>query len=1048
LKVYNLDIVLFVAGLPFNGETIPSGQSLGGSETAAIQLAEELGRQGHRVTIFCNTDKVAETRGVLYSPIGWAGGRAGGFPKGFYDYIRSVPVDVCIVQRIPSMFQFETRSKVNLLWQHDLATKTGPSQFQQFCWNLDRILVLSQFMKRQYQEVHGGTSDLYHVTRNGIDLDLINAAKEQPRDRFRLTYTARPERGLDIMLRAVLPRILEREPRAKLYVSRYIDPNNLEFYNQLDAEMKRFGDRIEVMGNLGKIALYENYKASRLFVYPSMFEEIYGITAIETSACGCVFLGPWRAALPETIGGCAPLINDDGVLTTHPDEPADTGLKPPTEKFVNAIVDQAVRLMRDDQYYDAWQRKALARAQTLSWEAVAQDWVKLSHDIIAKKSGEPRRLIRHFLFNSDVVAAQRYADGHPDPALGKSVDNYVNRYVPFMSRTIPEVERPTLNQFYEMRSGGDRANWQTGMFADTEVRLQQLINFIRPKVEAGEIKTLLDFGCAHGGYARALSNEFPDLKVVGVDNSPSLIRCCNEMKAAVGPDGKPVCRYPENLAFSVGDENGYFDFGENCPDWARDLHNRNGGYSDLGFDCVVAMEVLEHLPDAEGAAVKLENMCKQAGWTIFTVPSGHRERDELVTKNIPPVHVRSFDLHDLRDLFAAKPDYSVVSFSDLQEADMDHSFSCWFMVSYRADHKALGAIDYERKFFLQGPRESLAVCVIAHNSEAEMHRCLRSVVKLADQIIVIDNGPSTDRTAEVAAEYTEDVRAGTSPFWCYFHTTVHPPEAIDPNVCEMAGFETPRNESVEGVWADWILWVDCDEQLLDPGNLPKYLRANPYVGYAVQQHHISVDAAAAMKRDVPVRLYRNIPEMRFYGVVHEHAELGINKGIGPNVVILPDINLHHDGYLVESIRRSRFKRNLRLLQCDRRRYPDRLLGWFLYEIRDCQHMARYELEQNGGVVNEKIQQLCQMTINAYREKFMKDNMMMSEDALQYYSNALSFLNQGVDIAVSLEVGKQGSPIPPQKASLKFRAADVAEAAEMIKSRMGALSQAHAGRYVQ
>jgi len=187
MRTYELDIVMYVSGLPFDGDTIPSGQSLGGSETAAVQLAEELGRQGHRVTVFCNCEGVKEIGGVLYSPIGWAGRQ---FPKGFYDYIRSVPVDVCIVQRIPSMFQFETRSKVNLLWQHDLATKTGPSIFQPYCWNIDRILVLSQFMKKQYQEVHGGSDDLYHVTRNGVDPELLASVPETPRDRFRLTYTA------------------------------------------------------------------------------------------------------------------------------------------------------------------------------------------------------------------------------------------------------------------------------------------------------------------------------------------------------------------------------------------------------------------------------------------------------------------------------------------------------------------------------------------------------------------------------------------------------------------------------------------------------------------------------------------------------------------------------------------------------------------------------------------------------------------------------------------------------------------------------------------
>lgn len=1045
MKIYQLDIALFVSGLPFNGDTIPSGKSLGGSETAAVQMAEALAKQGHHVSVFCNTDKVSETNGVLYSPIGWVNNQRGEFPKGFYDYIRSVPTDLCIVQRIPSMFQFETRAKVNLLWQHDLATKTGPSQFQPFAWNIDRILVLSQFMKKQYQEVHGGPDSLYHVTRNGIDLDLIKSAASRQRDRFRMTYTARPERGLDILLRAVFPKILEREPRAKLYISRYQDPNFMEFYAQLENEMKQFGDRITFLGNLGKKALYENYKASRLYIYPSMFEEVSCLTAMETSACGCVFLGPWRAAIPETVGGSTPLLRDDGFLG-QADDSTETGLKMPSEQFVNGIVDQAVRLMLDDDYHASWRNKAIKRANELSWDAVAENWVKLTHDIIAEKSGNDRRLVRHFLFNSDVVAARKYAEEKQDKALVQSVENYVNRYVPFMSKSLPESQKPTIAQFYEARSGGVNANWQTAMYAETEVRLQQLKEFLKPKIENGEIKTLLDFGCAHGGYAKSLTDEFPTLKVVGVDNSPSLIRCCNELMAS------GQCKHPGNMTFIVADEfvdlRTAFDKQHfiDDPHATEDLWWKN--YFDWKFDCVIAMEVLEHLPHAEEAAMKLEGMCREGGWTIFTVPSGHRERDELVTKNVSPVHVRSFDMHDLREIFGSKSEYSVTSFSDLQEASMDNTFSCWFMVSYKADYKSLGEIDYERKFFLQAPRQTLAICMIAHNSEDVMHRSLRSVIKYADQVVVVDNGPSTDRTIEVASEYTDDVRSGTSPFWCYKHMTVHPPEAIDPNICDMAGFETPRNESTEGVWTDFVLWLDCDEQLLDQNKMPKYLRQNIYTGYAVQQHHISIDALAAMKRDVPVRLYRNIPGMRCYGKVHEHFELGINKGIGPNVMIISDVHIHHDGYLVESIRRDRFKRNLRLLQCDRRKYPERLLGWFLYEIRDCQHMARYQMEQNGGVVDDLVRQMCETTIRAYREKFMKENLMMSEDATNYYSIALAILNAGLEFSADIEVGKPGSSMPAQKTTMKFRAMDANEAIDMIKAKISAAASVHTGRYIQ
>ncbi len=1030
MKDYLLDWSIFCAGLEFDGNTIPSGQSLGGSETSAVQLAEELARQGHRPNIFCNTRKAMERGGVFFTPIGWIPqGNGGQFPKGFFDFVRSCPTDVLIVQRIPSMFQFETKSKVNFLWQHDLATRTGPSNFHPFLWNIDKIFVLSEFMRNQYKKVHGGIDPMYHITRNGIDLALVDSIPEQRRDRFKLMYTARPERGLDILLKAVFPRILQKEPRAKLYISRYQDPNPgmQQFYGELDQIAQQFGDRVQFLGNLGKQELYKQYKSARLFVYPSVFEEVYGITPVECAACGLPFLGPWRAALPETIGGAAPLIHDDGSLGQVGDE-TELGLKPPTDTFINGIVDQAVRLMLDDDYWLSWQKKAIQKSRPMSWEGVAKDWINLSYDIIQEKTSNPKRVLRHFLFNSDVVAAQKYADYVGDPQLKSSVERWIDRFVPFMGRS---KNKPTLEQFYEERSGGDSATWQTAFWADREPRLAALKEFLRDKIASGEVKTLLDFGCAHGGYAKSLTDEFPNLLVVGVDASASLIRCANELKA------NGDCKHPENMEFFVAS-----DDEQQLAKVAIDTVGANE------FDCVVAMEVLEHLPDAEDCARKLEAMCKPGGYCVFTVPFGHRERDEFVTKNVPPVHVRSFDLHDLRDVWGKKPNYSIACFSDFEEHALDRTFSSWFMVTFKADQQPLGKIDWERKFFLQGPRETLGVAMIAHNSEDVMHRCLRSFARYADQIILIDNGPSIDRTVEVAGEYTDDVRAGTSPFWCYAHRAIHQPDQIDPNVCQMAGFETPRNESIEGMWADWVLWIDADEQLLDVGNLPKYLRRNYYLGYAMQQHHVAIDAGPnGIKKDIPVRLFRNINGMKAIGVVHEHFELGVNRGIGSVITVMSDVQIHHDGYLVESIRRGRFKRNFKLLECDRRKYPERILGQFLYEIRDMIHMARYELERNGGVLTPEVQRCCQIVMDTYRTKFTAGQYPLAEDALNYYSQALQILNLGIDVVADFDVKKFGASLGGGQ-SLRFRAMDGDEANTIIGHKIKAMASQVEGPYIQ
>jgi glycosyltransferase involved in cell wall biosynthesis/SAM-dependent methyltransferase len=1049
MKLYDLDVIMISAGMQMSGETIPSGKSLGGSETCAIQLAEALVRRGHHVTLFCNTDKPHSARDVYYMPIGWVqNGNGSMFPKGFFDYARTTPSDLIIAQRIPNFLGFEFNSKVNLLWQHDLATRTGPSNFHPMLWNIDKIVVPSDFMVKQYQKVHGGPDRLYQVMRNGIDIALIDEALKAnggdaiERDRFRLTYTARPERGLEFLLRDVFPAILAKEPRAQLFLARYEDPATLPLYQQLDEMIKRFGDRVVSLGHLGKSDLYYNHRKSRLYLYPSVFEEISCLSMQEAGACGTPFVGPWRAALPETAGGAHVLLKEDGT-PGRPGDPAENGFCNLKPEFVSAFVDETVALMHDD---DRWERLSLAarkRAEDWSWDGVVDEWVELAHKKIAERSTEPRRLVKHLIFNSDVIGAKKYVEATGKPALAASVNDYIAKYVPFVNVEDPEERKKALNAFYEERSGGENANWQTAFWADQEQRLQVLLGWMRDAVEHGDLPEdakVLDYGCAHGGYVRVLSNEFPKMKFVGVDNAPSLIRCANQLREAKLPDGTPAFRNPENATFVVGDEDGHYLVTDGRP-----MPISEAEAEARAFDLVVCMEVLEHLPHAEEVAGKLEKLCKEDGWMIFTVPFGHRERDEYATKGVPPVHVRAFDLHDLRDLFGKKKSYGVVSFTDYAELALDKTMPGWFMTFYQNDRKGPGQIDWDRHFFMQGPRETLAVCMMTHNNEDVLHRSLRSTRLLADQIIVVDNGPSFDRSADVAREYTADVRAGTSPFWCYAHAVQHAPGEIMPGTCQMAGFETPRNESIDGVWTDWILWIDSDEQLLEGANALKYLRPNIFNGYALQQHHISVDPPGAIKRDIPVRLFRNGIGMKFYGLVHEHAELGINKGVGPDCAILGDFHIHHDGYLTESIRRGRFHRNLRLLECDRLKYPERLLGIYLYEIRDNIHLARYALEKNGGVMTPEVAAHCHTVIANFQKHFLAKEVMLAEDGMDYYSTALAMLGLGIEVAINIDVKKQGASL--NGGAKVFRVLNAEEAKLIATRKIESLAAPLEGPYV-
>ncbi len=83
----------------------------------------------------------------------------------------------------------------------------------------------------------------------------------------------------------------------------------------------------------------------------------------------------------------------------------------------------------------------------------------------------------------------------------------------------------------------------------------------------------------------------------------------------------------------------------------------------------------------------------------------------------------------------------------------------------------------------------ISVCIISYNEEKKIRDCLESVKEVADEIIVVDS-LSTDRTKEIAAEYTNKI--------------------FDQ---KFLGHIEQKNLVISKASNDWILSLDCDERL-------------------------------------------------------------------------------------------------------------------------------------------------------------------------------------------------------------------------------------------
>ena len=930
-----LDIVFVIPGLAFQGDTLDT-KSLGGSETAGLYMARELARLGHIVTVFSNCDQPGVYDKVIYQHI-----------SGWLDYTRMISHDVTIIQRMPEGFANTINSKLRLLWCHDLALGRTAQLVGGAVWNIDKIMVLSEYMKVQYQSAYNLPDDLYYVTRNGIDRSLFIGMGDIIKDPNKLICAARPERGIDNLVNGIMPKIWAKNPEIKLYLCGYDNkvPHLADFCKNIDNAINQSQGRIVWLGNLTKKELYRHYKEASLYVYPTPseigkdFNEISCISAMEAMACGLPIVTSNSGALPETIPAEAGVFIE-GDAWSH--------------DYQDNFVDAALSILGDTDRYNKAVEAGINKASTLDWSALAETWTEDFISMINKMNDNPYRLAHHFIRRSDIMAAKKLIEPLNDEHAMMIKDN-LQKHWGF-------IDSPEKTKEHYEKIG----NTHTDCFEQSanEPRYRYLLDHLKAHPE---YKRILDYGCAHGSYAVNLANQV-GREWVGVDVDKISIDWAERNRIKRGAE-------PRSMAFVQGDEN--VDLSAHKP-----------------FDLLILYEVLEHIAKPWEAIDKLEKWVRMGGDVCITVPFGPWEFDSYDTYP-HRCHVWEFDCHDIRDIFINKKNfrYGIMPYGMSSKTGEPLG---WIHIEYTVDiDKPCGIIDIERKLGLQRPRQSVSVNIIAGpKAEDTMRMTLESIKYIADEVIIGDSGMT-----ENSHKIVNELNSFGFPLW----PNVKIVKCSNPTI---EGFETPRNEVLANSIMDWVLWIDTDEKLIDSMKMNKYLHDNIFHGYSIRQHHFACDTI--FKPDMPVRLFRNRPNkdnkmLRFFGMIHEHPEFAVNEGPGLSIV-LGDLHIAHMGYLAESIRRDRFFRNYPLLQRDIAKYPDRLLQKH-FICRDNMILVMYEMQQNGNQVTENIKAKCRETIEIYQKYFLGKAGFLEVDTIQYYSNAVSLLGEGFDMALQIKADK-------------------------------------------
>jgi tetratricopeptide (TPR) repeat protein len=281
-----------------------NGDGIGGSEKMVLLLSREFAARGYKVEVFGNPKEEnlwKEIDGIEWKPYQAFN------PASFYDTL--------VIWRIHEFSDLPLKANKVFFDLHDVQDPRHYVEGRMM--KVDKYLFKSEYHTRTVKEILG---DKALVTRNAIDVTHFTPEEPVVKDLKKVIFCSSGDRGLKETLR-IWDRVVRGDPELHLHIFYGFTP----FYRKhaADREYQYFGDercdrhmldyeeeiyqlvdklpRVTLHGRVSHEELAKHLMESSIWLYPTTFEEISCMAAMEAQAAGAIPVVYPTGALEETV---------------------------------------------------------------------------------------------------------------------------------------------------------------------------------------------------------------------------------------------------------------------------------------------------------------------------------------------------------------------------------------------------------------------------------------------------------------------------------------------------------------------------------------------------------------------------------------------------------------------------------------------------------------------------------------------------------------------------------------------------------------------------